>query len=153
MKKQLLAIQQLDRQLTAWNQERDWFKPREGWVRTIRKTLGMTAKQLAKRLNVNRSRVVKVEHAELEGALTIRTLQEVAEALNCKLVYALIPQTSLRELIEQQARKIAEKRINRVAHSMLLEKQSVGSAAEQEQLAELINELLSGSFKNLWDEE
>jgi predicted DNA-binding mobile mystery protein A len=153
MKKQHLAMKQLDRQLTAWVQARDSVKPKEGWIRTIRKTIGMTAKQLAKRLNVNRSRVVKIEQAEPQGALTMRTLQEVAEALNCKLVYALVPQISLRELIERQARKIAAKRLNRVSHSMLLEEQSVGSVAQQEQLIELINELLSGSFKNLWDEE
>jgi DNA-binding transcriptional regulator YiaG len=28
--------------------------PEEGWIRTIRKCLGMTTKQLAKRLGVNR---------------------------------------------------------------------------------------------------
>jgi ribosome-binding protein aMBF1 (putative translation factor) len=69
MKKQLLVLKQLDRQLDAWRQLRE-SAPKEGWVRTVRKALGMTTKQLAKRLKVNRSRVVKIEQAETDGALT-----------------------------------------------------------------------------------
>lgn len=151
MKKRLLILKQLDRQLDAWRHVSSNFK--EGWIRKIRKSLGMTTKQLARRVGVNRSRVVKIEQAELEGALTVRTLQEVANALNCKLIYALVPNEPLSQMIDKQAREVAKKRLGRVAHSMLLEDQSVEINAQQEQLKELINELLSGSLKNLWDDE
>jgi predicted DNA-binding mobile mystery protein A len=151
MKKQILILKQLDRKFEAWRHHPE--APGEGWVRLIRKAIGMTTGQLAKRLGVNRSRVVKIEQAEPDGSLSVRTLQEVADALNCKLVYALVPKEPLREMIEKQAKKIAAKRLGRVAHSMLLEEQSVEAKAQQEQLQELINELLAGSFKHLWDEE
>lgn len=151
MNKHFLILKQLDRQFDVWRRLPDM--PREGWIRLIRKAIGMTTKQLARRLDVNRSRVVKIEQSEPEGALTLRTLQEVAEALNCKLVCALVPKEPLQEMIEKQAKKIASKRLRRVSHSMLLEDQSVEAKAGQEQLQEIIRALLSGSFKNLWDEE
>ncbi|MDX1900713.1 MAG: mobile mystery protein A [Gammaproteobacteria bacterium] len=152
MNKRLLIVKQLDRQLEGWRGFYDSI-PAEGWIRTIRKSIGMTTKQLAKRLKVNRSRVVKIEQAEPEGALTLRTLEEVAQSLNCRLVYALVPQIPLRELVEEQAKKVAIQRLGRVSHSMLLEDQSVESDAQQEQLTALVNQLLSASLKNIWEDE
>src|ERR1700744_1157145 len=134
MKKQILILKQLDRQFEVWRHHPE--APREGWVRLIRKAIGMTTAQLATRLGFNRSRVVKIEQAEPNGSLSVRTLQEVAAALNCNLVYALVPKEPLREMIEKQAKKIAAKRLGRVAHSMLLEDQSVEAKAQQEQLQE-----------------
>lgn len=151
MKKQYLALKQLDRQLEIWRELP--AAPKEGWIRLVRKTIGMTTQQLAKRLGVNRSREVKIEQAEPEGSLTIRTIREVANALDCKFVYALVPKEPLRNMVENQAKRVASKRLRRVAHSMLLEEQSVEIKAQQEQLEELVKELLSGSFKNLWDDE
>lgn len=151
MKKRFLILKQLDRQFDMWRRLQD--EPREGWIRLIRKAIGMTTKQLAKRLNVNRSRVVKIEQSEPEHSLTLKTLHETAEALNCKLVYALVPKEPLQDMLEKQAKKIASKRLHRVSHSMLLEDQSVEPIVEQEQLQQLIKILLSGSFKHLWDDE
>lgn len=48
---------------------------------------------------------------------------------------------------------MTSKRLNRVAHAMLLENQSVEATSQQEQLKELITELLSGPIKNLWNDE
>jgi predicted DNA-binding mobile mystery protein A len=84
----------------------------------------------------------------------LHTLEDVATALNCKLVYALVPlEGGLLALVEKQAQKIAKQRLNQISHSMMLEKQSVETSLQQEQLKELINELLSGSLKYLWKEK
>lgn len=112
MKNNILILRQLDRQiepLIAGNIKR----PRHGWVRTIRKALGMTGLQLAKRLGVNRSRVVKIEEAELQDALTLCSLRNVANALNCELVYALVPKDSLQAIIKNQAKKVVKQRMQR----------------------------------------
>lgn len=151
MKKPWLTIKQLDRQLSAWQQAKAGFRPRAGWIRILRKALGMTTAQLAKRLGVDRSRVIKVEQAEQEGAITLHTLQEVAAALQCEFVYALVPKTSLEETLTQRARQIAQRRIAAVAHSMLLEDQVLAAQSQQEQLEELVKELLAGSLKHLWE--
>ena len=66
-------------------------RPKNGWIRTIRKTIGMTTKQLAKRLNVAQSRVIRIESDKIKGSLTIKTLIVTTNALNCALVYTLIP--------------------------------------------------------------
>lgn len=153
MKPDKLMLKQLDRQLGAWSQARAFFQPRRGWVSCIRKALGMTMPQLAKRLGVVRSRVIKIQQAELSGSLTIHTLREVANALNCDLVYALVPRESLPTLLRKQAKKIAQQRLSRVSHSMALENQAVAPPHQQEQLEEMVSALLSGSPKYLWEDE
>ncbi|EKD70203.1 MAG: helix-turn-helix protein, partial [uncultured bacterium] len=83
MKNQWVVLKQLDQQLSALKALRAEVMPSEGWVRTLRKALGITVKQLAKRLRVDPSRVVKIETSELEGAVTLRTMHQVAEQLHC----------------------------------------------------------------------
>jgi predicted DNA-binding mobile mystery protein A len=153
MNTQQLAVKQLDEKLNAWQQTRQFFKPSYGWIRTLRKTLGMTTAQLALRLGVHRSRVIKIEEAEKDDALTLRTLRQVAEALNCDLVYALVPRQSLQNTIKQQANLVAKQQLKRVAHSMALEDQAVNDIEQYELLEEHISRLLSGPFKYLWREK
>lgn len=88
MRAQRLTLKQLDRRLSPWRSVRRVFAPKLGWVKLIRKSLGLTTVQLGKRLSVHRSRISMIEKAELEGAITLDTLKEVAEALNCDLIYA-----------------------------------------------------------------
>lgn len=151
MKTNQLAIKQLDKQLTQWHKARFWFQPRGGWVRVIRKTLGVTTNQLAERLGVDRSRVIKIESDEVREALTMKTLIATANALNCDFIYALVPRESLKKTIERQANKIATLQVNRIAHNMLLEDQMLLREQNKEQVEELKNELLSKSYKKLWN--
>lgn len=130
-----------------------FFQPRRGWITTIRKALGITLPQFAKKLGVVRSRVIKIQQAELSESLTMRTLKEAANALNCDLVYALVPRQPLQTLLKNQAEKIAKLRLHRVSHSMVLEDQEVATPQQKEQLEELINTLLSDNLKHLWEEE
>jgi predicted DNA-binding mobile mystery protein A len=113
----------------------------------------MTTAQLANRLGVARSRVIKIEQAEQEDALTLRTLRETAAALNCDLVYAFVPKFPLQILLKQQAEKNIKHQLPSIAHSMLLEDQSVGGTEQRDQIEILVNELLSGSLKRLWNEK
>lgn len=46
-----------------------------------------------------------LEPSELEGGVTIRKMQEVAEAMGCKFVYAMVPEENIESLLEQQALK------------------------------------------------
>ena len=153
MKKQQLILKQLERRLKAWQLARQSGVPKIGWVRLIRKGLGITTAQLAKRLNVHRSRVIRIEQAELGGAITLHTLKGIAEVLDCDLVYALVPREPLGVILQNQARKIALKKVQKVAHSMALEDQSVGQKYQEEQVKKLTEELLSGATRHLWNEE
>jgi predicted DNA-binding mobile mystery protein A len=65
--------------------------PKEGWVRTVRKALGMSGAQLAGRLGLSRNRISVLERKEVESEITLNQLRDLAEQLNCDLTYALVP--------------------------------------------------------------
>jgi len=150
MKKQLLALKQLDKQLASWQKAKAFFQPSHGWIRTLRKVLGMTTQQLSKHLGIDRSRLVRIESAEIADAVTLRTLRKAAHALNCDLVYGFVPRIPLKEWIHEQALNIAKERLKTVAHSMALEDQAVNADEQKEQLDEMVKTLLQESFKHLW---
>ncbi|MBD5657472.1 MAG: XRE family transcriptional regulator, partial [Candidatus Eremiobacteraeota bacterium] len=56
--------------------------PPKGWIKAIRESLGMTARQLAARMGVAPSRIPPIEKAEITGTTTLRTLRQAAAAMN-----------------------------------------------------------------------
>ncbi|MBY0544807.1 MAG: mobile mystery protein A [Gammaproteobacteria bacterium] len=153
MKKQWLAISQLDRQFNEWQAINAKYKrPRAGWVKTIRAALSLTTEQLASRIGVKGGRISQLEKAEVEDAVTLRALREVGEALNCELVYALVPKNSLTlsNIIKKRAEQVAEEKMNTVAHLMSLEAQALSKEALNEQKHELAKQLTENFDKNLW---
>ena len=60
MKEKKIVLRQLDAQLVPLRDTGAFNIPKQGWVRTIRKAIGMTIKQLASQLQVDPSRVVKI---------------------------------------------------------------------------------------------
>jgi hypothetical protein len=65
-----------------------------------------------------------------------------ARALDCTLVYALVPNGSLDGLVREQARKVAAETVSRVDHSMKLEGQGVPAGTLEEERERLAEELL-----------
>ena len=123
-------------------------RPSAGWIRAIRDALGMSGADLAKRMGVSQPRVAQLEKAEVLGDLKISTLERVADALDCDLVYALVPRSgSLEADVRTQARAKAVEQAGRAAHTMLLEDQ----AADAE-LRPLIDELIESliTSRQLW---
>lgn len=153
MNTSLLAIKQLDKQLVKWNLTRVWYRPKNGWIRTIRKALGMTTKQLAKILGVDRSRVIRIESDETKSVLTMKTLEMVANALNCDVVYALVPREPLYKMVKRQVDKIANQQLNNISHNMFLENQEIPKAQNKKQLMELRAKLLEKIPANLWNND
>lgn len=129
MKTQKLIRLQLDKQFEKIKHILG-DRPLLGWVKTLRNALGMTSSQLAKRMNVSQSRISQIESAEIEGTLTLSKLDETAKALNCKLVYFLIPEKNLDDIVKEQAIKSVIERNKSVSHSMGLENQSVEKAQD-----------------------
>lgn len=148
----LIIRQQLDKNLAGLKSANTQV-PVKGWIRAIREALGMSGRQLAQRLKVSQPRIPRLEQDELTGSVTIKTMQQVAEALDCTFVYALVPRTSLEDTLREQARMVAQDRIERVAHSMLLEAQSLSAEEQQRSLETAIDELIREMPKELWDKE
>ncbi len=152
MKFERLMLTQLDEELKSWAAIKQQPKPQKGWVNLIRTALGLSSRQLAKRMGVNQARIIQIESAKQNESTTLKTLTKTAAAMGCKLVYALVPYTTLADVLEKQARKIAKQRLDRVSHSTGLEAQKVAANKEQKQFEELVKELLENSPKNLWTE-
>lgn len=104
--------------------------PVRGWIKAIREGLGMSSAQLAKRMGMKQPSVVAIEQSEIKGTIQLSTLRKVAEALNCSVVYALVPNEQLETIVRDQARKVARRRLKTVEHSMALENQAVGKIDE-----------------------
>src|ERR1700719_1907543 len=114
MKKQRLAAtsrQNLDRRFEDMRPVTRFTPPVRGWTKAIREALGMTTAQLAKRLKMRQPSVVELEQSEARGSVQLRTLRRVAEALDCTLVYALVPNKPLETMVRDRARKVARQRL------------------------------------------
>jgi len=126
------------------------FKPPvRGWIKAIREALGMSSVQLAKRLGIRQPTLTAIEQSELKGSIRLMTLRRIAEAMDCTLVYALVPNKPLETIVQERARKIARRRLQSVEHSMLLEHQSVPSKNFEKRLDALARDI---SPRALWDE-
>lgn len=110
--------------------------PHGGWVRAIREAVGMSATDLGARMGTHETSVFSLERHERTGRVRLDTLARAADALDCDLVYALVPRRPLERMVEERAQLLAAQLLGRVGHSMTLEGQQVGSAAVQEQLRE-----------------
>jgi predicted DNA-binding mobile mystery protein A len=126
-----LLLNQLDRRLEPYRAARKLSRPAKGWIRAIRQALGVSSGELARRLGTSRQLPLQLEKAEAEDRITLKSLRAMANALDCELVYALVPRAgTLHALIEDRARGEAKQRVLGVEHSMALENQSAGRIDE-----------------------
>jgi predicted DNA-binding mobile mystery protein A len=151
MKKELRhrARQRIDQRLSALKPEDRFTPPPKGWIRAVRDALGMTGVQLAKRLHVRPQTVDTLEKSEASGSIQLATLRRAAAALDCTLVYALVPNSSLEGAVTARARRIALRELERVAHTMKLEAQETGDADREERIEDYVRTL---GDRRLWDE-
>src|ERR1035438_3470340 len=126
-----LRLRQLDRSLEQYQAARKVPRPSNGWIRAIRQALGVSSGELARRLGTSRQLPLQLEKGEAEDRITLKSLRAVANALDCDLVYALVPRAdNMQELIENRARAEAKDRVLDIEHSMALENQAVGKTDE-----------------------
>lgn len=125
-------------------------RPSDGWIRAVRKALGMSVRQLATRMGTSQQAVSQLEVKELSETVSIKTLRKAAEALDCRLVYALVPnEGGLQGILNNQALKKAYDLVSAVDHTMQLEAQGVGNL--QQKIKETAEELASNPSSKLWE--
>lgn len=126
-----LRLRQLDRVLAPFRATIPISRPPKGWARAIREAIGASSGELAQRVGTSRQLWLQQEKAEAEERITLKSLRSLANALDCDLVYALIPRAgSMQDLIENRARTQAKRNVLGVEHSMALEDQAVGNIEE-----------------------
>ena len=124
----------------------------KGWIKMIREALGMSTKQLGKRVGIDQSRISRIENAEIESDLKLSSLKKIADGLNMKFVYGFVPEGSLEDLVREQAKKIALKRMAKVSHTMRLEEQELSEDQKQKVLDDLIQKIMIEEPKDFWDQ-
>lgn len=142
----------LDTQLKPLRDMEPLIRPGRGWIKAIREAIGMTTGQFARRLGVSQPRVAALEKAEADGVVTLKSLRQAAEALNCDFVYALVPRKPLEQVVKDRARDVAERQLARTDQTMRLENQAVSKAHMARARDELAAELLR-SDRRLWADE
>jgi predicted DNA-binding mobile mystery protein A len=124
--------------------------PKGGWIRAVRTALGMSGRQFAARLGVSPPTANGIERGESESTVTLATLHRAAAALDCTLVYALIPNSDLEVMVQQRARSLARERLSRVSNTMALENQEVPGAVSEREVTQLAEEILARQPLALW---
>lgn len=152
-KQKKLAREQLDVTLKQFLPLKATVPPRKGWIRAIRDALGMSGEQLAKRLDTNKQRVSRIEQDEKLGNVTVKTLRNVAEALDCEFIYGFVPKQSLEDAVRNQARAVAKKRMSRSDQMMRLEKQELSNSEKEKAVESMVTEIIDMMPKSLWDEK
>ncbi|MCP3934821.1 MAG: mobile mystery protein A [Actinomycetia bacterium] len=122
--------------------------PNKGWIKATREALGMSRQQMADRMGVSVRRIPQIEEGEQRQAIKLDTLRRAAEALDCDLLYAIVPRGSYDETIERQAATHPTHSASRAAHTMRLENQEPGPEVLARLVAEHTAELLESG--KLW---
>lgn len=149
-----LLQRQLDSQLKPLQLLRGLERPQAGWLKTIRKALGMTQTQVGKKLSRSPQAIDRLEKSEKKQTITLNSLDEVAQALNCRVVYLLIPEKPILEQVEQQMQKKAHAILAHVHHSMTLEQQGTTVTEQEHQLKELVEEMRrKENISFIWETE
>ena len=141
------ARRALDQRLASLPDRQRLRPPPRGWVRAIRDAIGMSGVQLAGRLGVRPQSVDALEKSEAAGTIRLDTLRRAAEAMDCTLVYALVPNTSLEAAVAARARAVALRDLAGIDHTMRLEDQ-LPSEDIEDRIRAHIDEILDD--RDLW---
>jgi predicted DNA-binding mobile mystery protein A len=152
MKRNRLLLEQLDNKMDSISSLRNVVMPPSGWINTIRTALNMSLRQLAERLNITIQSVKGLEQREQEGTITLNSLGDVAKALDMKLIYGFLPlDSSLEQIIEKKAEKLAKEIVLRTSINMKLEDQEVSKELIEKAIKERTEELKKEMPRILWD--
>ena len=107
----------------------------------------MTMRSLAERTNVAIPTIQQAERNEASGAISVKRLRQLAEAMDCELVYAFVPKTPIQKALESAARVKAERLLKIANTHMSLENQRVKKSFDKR-----INVLASALLKkgDIW---
>ena len=152
MRNNKLQFQQLNEKMDQLNGMQHVIVPPIGWIKAIRNGIGMSMEQLGKKLSITKQGVMDIEKREKEGAITIKSMQEIAKAIDTHFVYGFVPKAgSLEQMIENRAFEIATKIVERTSTTMKLEDQANSKERIEKAIKERASEIINKTPKILWD--
>lgn len=147
-----LKLKQVDELINELKPLVNHKRPRTGWLKLIRTTLAMSARALGERVGLAQSRIALIERGEVDGTITLNTLEKVADGLECDVVYYLIPrEQSLAKMRENQAYKKAKALNDYAELQMNLENQATSKKYQEQEIEKTKNEYLRTWPVDFWD--
>jgi predicted DNA-binding mobile mystery protein A len=152
MRNDKLQFQQLNEKMDKLTVLQQIIMPPIGWIKAIRNGIGMSMEQLGKKLSITKQAVMDIEKREKEGAITIKSMQEIAKVIDMKFVYGFVPNAgSLEQMIETRSLEMATKIVQRSSTSMKLEDQVNSKERIEKAIKERAAEIINKTPKILWD--
>ena len=152
MRNNKLQFQQLNEKMDQLTGLQHVIVPPIGWIKAIRNGIGMSMEQLGKKLSITKQAVMDIEKREKEGAITIKSMQEIGKAMDTQFVYGFVPKAgSLEQMIEYRALEIASKIVERTSTTMKLEDQANSKERIEKAIKERATEIINKTPKILWD--
>ena len=152
MGKKSLQLQQLNSKMLGFASLKQVAMPPIGWIKAIRTAIGMSMQQLGNKLNVSKQGIMDIEKREKDGSITIKSLREIARAMDMQLVYGFVPNDgSLDALIEKRATELATQIVMRTANTMKLEDQANSKKRLETAIRERAAAIKNEMPKMLWD--
>ena len=126
-------------------------KPFGGWIAAFQEAVGMNSPALAERLGISRNNIYAAIQNEQAGSISLNQLDKIADAMGGRLVYAIIPREGhVEEIVLAQARKKAQRIIQRTRAHMALEEQTEGLRSEAAMIEELAAEIIREGRRDFW---
>ncbi len=148
----LLNVRQLDAKLSDLAPLVKISQPPKGWISQLRKTINMSLQQMGSRLSKTPQAIKEIEKRESNESITLKSLREAGDALGMTLVYGFVPKdTSLEKMIEDRARKLALKIVQRTSMTMKLEDQENSTSRLKQAVDELTQDIKREIPRSLWD--
>jgi len=109
------ARMEMERRVRPLRRARQTRRPSEGWLRAMRQAVGIPLREIAECMNLTEKMVLQMERSEQKSSISLRRLEETARAMQCDLVYGLVPwQRSLEDrALELVERELWRKRFGR----------------------------------------
>ncbi|MBN2572576.1 MAG: mobile mystery protein A [Ignavibacteriales bacterium] len=147
-----LLIEQLDKKFKEISGFSKITLPPKGWLNAIRIALNMSLRQVAKKIGISPVSCGEIEKREADKSITLKKLEEVAEALDCNLVYAIIPKSgSLSKMLDNRSEKLAEEIVMRTSQTMKLEDQENNPERLKKAIMEMKLKIKNEMPRYLWD--
>lgn len=148
----LIVLRSISQKIEQFRLTVNVIPPVEGWIKAIRVGLNMSRSQFAKKLGVSTEAARQLEKREAEGRATLNALRDAANAMEMKLVYAIVPrEDSLEQYREKRARKLARSIVLRTHQHMRLEAQEVADEILEAAINDATLELLRTNDGRIWD--
>jgi predicted DNA-binding mobile mystery protein A len=151
----LKYIKQVSKKFKSQKSSPVWlvqFLPVEEQIKVIRKALGISQVQLAKKLGFSSNvPIVKMEKGQIENP-TIDTLKKYAEALGCELLVRFVPKKEIEKMVEEQAEKKAREIVSLSVGNSAMELQKPDDETIKEEIEKVKEELLEKRRSVIWEE-